>query len=195
MAGTMRIGRYEWTIKDASVAACVLPLEEADRSWGQGTNGLAWSFDIYTQPIQIDHERVKPHLYQQMFLAPVPSWRDLEGMAFTRSSGDDREGALICIHEHDEVHNAVFTFGKRHVSRFQFHFSGEYLWFEMKPDPITVDTWINFTGAVTYASSEQEAWRLVCQHLDARHLRNESVPPIDMTRGRYQYRFCPLDAD
>ena len=193
---SVRIGKYEWAIKQASVTACVLSLEEAKRSWGPATDGLAWTFDIATQPIRIESELVDPHISYQVFLAPAGTWRALEGMPFwcvPRSSPDELEGPLICIHEHDEIQNAAFTFGKREGTRFRFHFTGEYLWFEMKPDPITVDTWMDFTGVVTYASSVEEARTLVAQHLDSRHLRTESEPPIDMTQGTFQFRFRPIE--
>lgn len=191
----IRIGKHEWVIEEATVAACVLPVAEAKQSWGPHTDGLAWSFDIRAKPIRIDQEMVGPYIYDQVFLAPAKSWHGLEGLPFwcvPRSSPDEPEGPCICIHEHDEIQNAAFTFGKRDGKRFRFTLTGEYLWFEMKPDSVIVDTWMEFTGAVTYATSTEEAWKQVCRHLDGRYLRRESDPPVDMTRGRFQFRFRPI---
>lgn len=193
-ADAMRIGKHEWAIEKATVAACVLPVAEAQRSWGPHTDGLAWSFDVRARPSRIEQEMVGPRIYDQMFLAPAKSWRGLEGLPFwcASSSPDEPEGPCICIHEHDEIQNATFAFGKRDGTRFRFTFTGEYLWFDMKPDPIFVDTWMEFTGVVTYAASAEQAWNLVGQHLDGAHLRRESDPPVDMTQGRFQFRFRPI---
>jgi len=143
----------------------------------------------------MDNERCGPYIYNQVFFAPADTWRGLEGTTFDcvpSASPDEPEGPCICIHEHDDIQHAAFSFGKRDGARFKFHLTGKYLWFEMTPDPIHLETWMDFTGAVTYASNLEQAWKQVTQHLNGHHLRPESDTPVDMTNGRFQFRFRPL---
>lgn len=171
MVGIIRLGGHQWEVKNATVGANILPLEEADFHWGPGTGGISWHLEIHADKRRIDGEFWSPFIYVQNFTVKLKTWWDLEGKNFfwpnSLETEDpfDRDRPSICLGSHDDILNARVRIGKRNQNVFELFFLGEYSFFE-KNDQLEIETPIVFTGAIVWGPDEKAAWERLCNHLN-----------------------------
>jgi hypothetical protein len=178
--GFIRVGDYEWPVKQATLGAKILPVDEADLHWGPGTGGISWHFHIDAEDREIDGELMSPRLYSQVFVVKLRTWKELEGQDVSWSKisdAVDQDWPGICIFEHEDIIAPAVRFGARLTSRFDFALSGRYAYFSLEAQNVEVETAIRFVGVNVRGFDPETTWLRLCEHLDGRDFAPAPVWP------------------